>query len=62
MAYKMDLGEIRESHGGVDGLDEAGGVWQTQTRSKWHRRSTGGTFSPNYSKETVCKISKDELN
>ena len=57
----MDLGEICESHGGVDGLDEAGGVWQTQTRSKRHRRSTGGTFSPDYSKETVCKISKDEF-
>ena len=25
MAYEMDLGEIHESHGGVDGLDKAGG-------------------------------------
>ena len=62
MAYKMDLGEIRESHGGVDGLNEAGGVWQTQTRTKRHRRSTGGTFSPNYSKELFVKSVKMNLN
>ena len=35
-----------------------GGVWSTQTIRKLNRLSTGGTFSKNISKDTVCKISR----
>ena len=51
----LELGSnVEDSTRGSDG-----GAWSTQTRRKRNRRSTGGTFSENISKEAICKISKD---
>lgn len=54
----MDFGSKRENSKAAELDSELGGVWQVQSRRKRHRRSTGGTFTPSYSKETVCRIDK----
>ena len=51
-------------NGGRTGMawdNDDGGVFETVTRRKRHRRSTGGTYQTNYVQETVCKISKEQF-
>ena len=58
----MDFGSKRENSKAAELDSELGGVWQVQPRRKRHRRSTGGTFTPSYSKKTVCRIDKKKLS
>ena len=55
----MEFGSKSENSKAAELDSELGGVWQVQSRRKRHRRSTGGTFTPSYSKETVCSIDKE---
>lgn len=57
----MELGSKSENSKVAELDSELGGVWQVQSGRKRHRRSTGGTFTPSYSKETVCRIDKEEF-
>ncbi|MEW8545898.1 MAG: hypothetical protein AB2693_20440 [Candidatus Thiodiazotropha sp.] len=57
----MEFGKKYENSKDADLDSEVGGVWQVQSRRKRHRRSTGGTFTSSYFKETVCSIDKEEF-